>query len=787
MSEHPLLRGLNPDQARAVQQLEGPLLILAGAGSGKTRVLTRRIAYLLDTRPDVAAWNVLAVTFTNKAAAEMKERLHQLVGDSSKKLWLGTFHSICLRILRQDIEPLGFTRDFAIWDDDDQLRVLKEILKDRSIGANPKEHSPQNLRGAIDRAKNERRTQELVHLPPSDPTPKVYKAYEQRLRAANALDFNDIIGRVIELWEQSPEILVKWQRRFQYMMVDEYQDTNPAQFQWLRLLVGDGVDAYGHPRAQNLAVVGDDDQSIYSFRGADIRNILDFEKVFPDATVVKLEQNYRSTGIILKAASGVVRLNRDRKDKTLWTSEPGGEPLRLIQGTDEQDEAGKVVGEIRRQLRNHRPSDFAIIFRTNSYSRPFEQALAAAQIPYVLVGGRRFYERREVRDIMSYIKLVLNPADDMAFQRIVNVPARGIGEKTLEGLKEEAARLGVPYREAAKQLGMAKGKIGNAFATLDLLLQRLDIAARSMPPSALVVYVAKETGYQEELESENSEEAKGRLENLEELARSAEDLSQQEPLEALREFIDRASLSGQADELPDAEGGSVTLLTAHVAKGLEFPVVFVAGLVRGLFPHSRAEGEREKEEERRLFYVALTRARERLSISWPARRRYPEGGWGDTEISQFVREIPVDAFSEQDRLWLPRSPTSRPPAPPAWSAPSWLSRKGAEPAPPRPTAPAWLAARPSAPVPRLSTAPVVHTSRADVLEEEEDARGDLRTMVPDSPESFRVGMRVLHPLLGIGTISKKEGTLQNLKLVINFPKHGPRTIYAIAAKLEIVL
>lgn len=814
---NPLLQGLNPEQGRAVATLDGPLLILAGAGSGKTRVLTRRIAYLLESRPEVAPWNVLAVTFTNKAAGEMRERLHELVGESSKKLWLGTFHAVCLRILRQDIGVLGFTKDFAIWDDDDQIRVLKDILKDRSLGVDVKESKPSDFRSLIDRAKNELKGPNDIKALRGDPFPVVFRAYETRLKQGNALDFNDIVNRVVELWTQHPDILSRWRNRFHYVMVDEYQDTNPAQFRLLNLLVGDDGP-------QNLAVVGDDDQSIYSFRGADIRNILDFEKIYPKATLIKLEQNYRSTGSILKAASGVVQRNSDRKDKTLWTSEDLGEPLRLFSALDETGEAQRVVGEIKRLSRQYRPGDMAIIFRTNSQSRSFEQSLMSATIPYVLVGGRKFYERREVRDILSYLRLALNPADDMSFLRIVNVPARGIGDKSIEALKADAALSGVPLREAARRASHQKGRIGTAFSTLTLLLDRFETVLLTLPPATLIKYIAEESGYIKELKDEDNEEAQGRLENLEELARAAGDepVEVNEPLNTLRNFVDRACLSGQADELPDDGKGKVTLLTAHLAKGLEFPVVFVVGLINGIFPHSRSETESAKEEERRLFYVALTRARERLYVSWPSRRRFPEGGFGEAEISPFVREIPLDAIASQDRGQLNRASSGvdfaapftpsqgfRPATRPTPSArpPSMPTRPAA--LPPRPPVPPArpathaskpqgslfsvhpsltppqeniFATRPSAPLP-AAPQPTPQSRSLAMSNDDED----YRTMVPDSLEAFKIGLEVYHPVLGIGTIAKREGIPTNPRLTIHFRKHGPRTVFAIAASLEIVL
>ncbi len=814
---NPLLDGLNPEQRRAVETVRGPLLILAGAGSGKTRVLTRRVAYLLEQ--GVRPWQVLAVTFTNKAAAEMKERVHQLIaGHSSdgaadphaesaaRKVWVSTFHSTCVRILRRDIEPLGYGSNFVIYDDDDQLRVLKHILNDYKI--DPKRSPPNLFRGLIDRAKNK------LEGPPdgdrADHFPKVYREYARRLQAANALDFNDLVNKVVALWEAHPAVLDRWRDRWRYVLVDEYQDTNAAQYRLIKLLCDHGE--------RNLAVVGDDDQSIYSFRGADIQNILDFEKDFPSATVVRLEQNYRSTSIILKAASTLVKHNSMRKDKTLRTDAGDGDPIRVVRAEDELAEAAFVAGEIRRLTSGplggiRRAADFAVIYRTNAQSRPLEQAFTQARIPHILVGGKKFYERREVRDLVAYLKLVVNPADDVAFLRVVNVPPRGLGEKALAQIGDEAARLGVSLREAAKRLAQSGGRIGGALATFGLLMQRMETLALLVPPEDLVRRLAEESGYLADLRAEQTDEAAGRIENIEALSRAmAEDpegfdeggfdeggfdeegleeegleeegFDEEAPLDAgrrplgdgtippmdrLRAFLDRVSLAGQSDELPDEGTGAVTLLTAHLAKGLEYPVVFVVGLVERCFPHARAEREEEIEEERRLAYVALTRARERLVLSWPARRRGVEGFWEPALPSRFLRELPRDILVGD---LPPAPPTFRPalpprpltaPRPPS-SFPSSLGNQSA-----RPAGSAPLASPPSA-RPGNAAAP-----------------SNRRKMVPDTLESFRVGTDVFHPLLGTGTISKREGIPSNPKLTIHFQAHGPRNVFAASAGLEILL
>jgi len=782
MNGNELLSGLNPEQQRAVEAIHGPLLILAGAGSGKTRVLTRRIAYLLQH--SVRPWNILAVTFTNKAAGEMKERVAHLVGEAGRDIWVSTFHSTCVRILRRDIAPLGWTNDFVIYDDDDQTRVLRNILTDLKI--DPKRHPPASFRSAIDRAKN------AMQAPPSNAENphlhKVFTAYEAKMKASNALDFNDLVNKVAELWEKEPAVLEKWRAKFRYVLVDEYQDTNPAQYKLVKLLCDHGE--------RNLAVVGDDDQSIYSFRGADIQNILDFEGDFPNATVVRLEQNYRSTSTILEAASALVKRNTQRKDKTLWTDADKGPLIRVSRCDDDVDEASRIVGEIRRQMGgSRRAADFAIIYRTNAQSRPIEQALVHARIPHVLVGGKKFYERKEIRDIVSYLKLIVNPADDVAFNRVVNTPTRGVGDKALETIAAEADRLKCSLREAARYLGQTSGRLGNALAAFTVMMDRFQMLALQVEPGQLVGIVARDTGYVAELEAESTDEAKGRLENLDALTRAVADELAADPLDPegtpapsmpidkLRAFLDRVSLAGQADELPDEGTGAVTLLTAHLAKGLEYPVVFVVGLVEKCFPHARAEREEEIEEERRLAYVAITRAREQLFLSYPDRRRSMDGRYEPTLPSRFLRELPRGVLTGD----LPPSAASRAfvapaaPTPPSRSGPpSWMVAQRA--------ANAAAAGAPSAPrppvggPPRPPTAPVPPPRKlAPKIPE------GRRRLQPESLEAFREGVEVFHSMYGAGTISLREGGPSNPQLTIHFRDHGTRKVYAASAGLEILL
>jgi DNA helicase-2/ATP-dependent DNA helicase PcrA len=741
------LQGLNAPQKKAVEAIQGPLLILAGAGSGKTRVLTRRIAHMLDR--GIPPWRILAVTFTNKAAGEMKERVAHLVGpERARKLTVSTFHSACVRILRQDIQALGYSNQFVIYDDDDQIRLLKAISKDQNL--DPKRFPPRGLRGIIDRAKNKLLGPEGIAEDNDRRVVAVFEEYERRLQAASAVDFNDIINKVVELYEAFPAILEKWQNRYQYLLIDEYQDTNAAQYKLVRLLSA---------RHRNLAVVGDDDQSIYSFRGADITNILSFERDFPDAVVVMLEQNYRSTSRILRAAMSVVQRNPGRKDKELWTEASEGKPLELIVGRDEDAEAAKVAERIRQGLRQGRQaSDFAVIYRTNARSRVFEQAFRRAGIPHILVGTRRFYERREVKDILAYLKLALNPADEMGFLRVVNVPRRGIGPKTVELLRQLAQDQGSSLIEAARTRGQGKGKVNAALAAFVRLIDQLADALEHSLPGELVELAAKESGYLELLEAEDTDEARGRIENIQSLAADAasqeftldEGLDGSDRTVVLQAFLDRATLSGQADELPD-EGGRVTLMTAHLAKGLEYPVVFVAGLVEGSFPLTRDPSERAIEEERRLTYVAFTRAQEELVLTRAMMRMQYGQGMQRCTPSRFLDEVPRELIRGYERA----APRARQP-----SVSSQQSRDRMK---------AFLDRH------RVEKKPAV---TADA--------GPRVTRTPSSPADFKVGVRVLHGELGEGVIRNVSGSRNEPRLTIEFSGMRRKTLFARYASLEII-
>ncbi len=745
MAELEHLQNLNPPQREAVEHKNGPLLILAGAGSGKTRVLTRRVAHLLHE--GVWASRILAVTFTNKAAAEMRERVVELVGDEARRLWVSTFHSSCARILRIEAEALGYTKQFVIYDTDDQLRLMKSVLADLEL--DPKRHPPRGYLGLIDQAKNklwgpqQLSESELSQPPMMD---RVFRAYERGLKQQNALDFNDLIGRTVTLFRQNAEVLEKWQDRFRYLMVDEYQDTNRAQYELVKLLSA---------KRRNLVVVGDDDQSIYSFRGADIQNILDFEKDFPEAKVVVLDQNYRSTGNILRAAGAVVKNNTGRKEKELWTDTPAGDPIRVVTSPDEDTEAKLVIAGIARKIREGRsPKELAVIYRTNARSRPLEKELKDRHIPYKLIGARRFYDRKVVKDLLAYLRLLVNPADEMSLMRVINTPSRGLGPKAIEVLKREARQRGIPMLEATAIVGQGSSKRARAFARFHENIVGWRRALHQLEPGELVARVAEESGYGEMLRAQG-EEGRGDLELLEELARDvAGDLADGDEDAAVRlqEFLDRAALASQADEV-DSDEGSVTLLTAHLAKGLEFPVVYVVALVEGAFPHSRAsEREEDIEEERRLAYVAFTRAMQELHLSWHRKRRNYGQGFENVGPSRFLKELPPEVLER--RLEAPR----RRPHNPYESRHrqlGFLSRERSRPAPPP--------ARPAEP---------------DEI---------IASREPESERDFRPGVKILHPDLGVGTIQQVPRSGLGLKLKVYFPGIGVKVLFPQYTRLEIVL
>jgi DNA helicase-2/ATP-dependent DNA helicase PcrA len=639
-----LLAGLNPPQREAVEHSEGALLVIAGAGSGKTRVLTHRIAYLLATgaaRPG----EILAITFTNKAAAEMRERVGDLIGRSVRAMWVTTFHSACARMLRVDAERLGYSRGFTIYDQSDSLRMLKRCL--RELGVDPKRYPPRAIHSKISGAKNQLIDSdtyaEMQGSVFEEVVAEAFPLYEKRMLEANAMDFDDLLVRTVNALELFEDVRERWRRTFRHVLVDEYQDTNHAQYRLLQLLAAE----HG-----NLMVVGDEDQSIYGFRHADIRNILDFEHDFPDAAVVKLEQNYRSTQTILSAANAVVERNRERRPKELWTEIEGGELVQLSELGDDHEEARWVAAEIERLGEEHgvARSDVAVFYRTNAMSRILEDTLVRFEVPYQVIGGTKFYDRAEVKDAVAYLNLLFNPADQVSFARIVNSPRRGIGDTTQGRLAAYANTAGLTIWEVIERAEEVPGlsaaaikAVGRFFETMDLLRARVD-AGSSV--SDLLQAVLSETGYLEALEAERTVEAEGRVENLEALGEAAAefDLNREREGESevppLEEFLQQISLLSDQDSIEDKQE-LVTLMTVHNAKGLEYDTVFVVGCEDGSFPHMRALEEGGEEEERRLCYVAITRARRRLYMTWARERRL--FGRAERNLpSRFIDELPVE-------------------------------------------------------------------------------------------------------------------------------------------------
>ena len=728
LSAETILAGLNPEQRRAAETTEGPLLVLAGAGSGKTRVLVHRIAYLIGAC-GIPPESILAVTFTNKAAGEMRDRVEKLLGPDAGRLWVTTFHSACVRILRRDIGHLGLSRGFAIYDESDSLSTVKEALRRR--GLDPKLHDPRRLRWRIDQWKN------AGVLPAgavdqagdleAEEAAETYAVYQRLLRDANALDFGDLILQTVELFDRFPEVLGHYQRRWSYVLVDEYQDTNRVQYR----LVNQLAREHG-----NLCVVGDPNQSVYGWRGADVRNILDFERDFPGAAVVKLERNYRSRRPILEGASAVVANNPAAPALRLRAERGDGEPIRFAEVADEREEATLAVREIltARQRDGRALRDFAIFYRTNAQSRPFEDELLRYDVPYVVVGGVRFYDRAEVKDALAYVRLALNPADAAALLRIANLPPRGIGRTTLERAQELAERDGVSLLEGLRRLGASAdaGRAAGPIAAFSALVDELSALLRSASPAEGIASVLRRSGYLAHLEREGTPEAETRLENLRELVAGAEDFAAEsgsgdEERSAIELFLDQVALVSDIDGW-DRRADAVSLMTAHSAKGLEFPVVFLVGLEEGILPHASSSRDAAGlEEERRLFYVGMTRAMERLHLTC-ARERRRFGSRSFAVPSRFLREIP-------DSVIAGGSPARTPVLRDAGDA---SSAEG-----------------------RLDYA---YAQGAD---------GD----VP-------VGLRVRHPVFGAGTVLEASGHGLAQKLRVRFDRVGTKTLLVRFANLE---
>ena len=657
-----LVEDLNPSQRLAVEHRGGPLLIVAGAGSGKTRVLTRRIAHLLATR-DAQPGEVLAITFTNKAAGEMKERVAELVGARARAMWVSTFHSACVRILRSEATRLGMTSTFTIYDQADSLRLMTMVIRDLNL--EPKKHTPRSFLSQVSNLKNELIDFEDFRSRAVNPTEQTlaeaYGDYQRRLRRANAFDFDDLISSTVAVLQLFPDVAEHYRRRFRHILVDEYQDTNHAQYILIKELVGTGTP--GLPPGQ-LVVVGDADQSIYAFRGATIRNIEEFERDYPNATTVLLEQNYRSTQTILTAANAVIARNEGRREKRLWTDAGDGVPVVAYVADDEHDEASFIANEIDRLTDEGqiKPSDVAVFYRTNAQSRSVEEIFIRVGLPYRVVGGTRFYERREVRDAIAYLRAIANPDDEVSLRRVLNTPKRGIGDRAEAMVEAFGQRERIGFAAALERADEAPGIAARSLASIQgfvaLMRDLRTIVEAGADPATVLQAVLEQSGYLAELQASADPQDETRVENLAELESVAQEFATQNPEGTLTDFLERVSLVADSDEIPDADGGVVTLMTLHTAKGLEFPVVFLTGMEDGVFPHMRSLGSpRELEEERRLAYVGITRARQRLYVT----RSIMRSAWGAPAFnppSRFLEEIPSEVIDWRREEPVGRSPLS---------------------------------------------------------------------------------------------------------------------------------
>lgn len=766
METNDILMRLNKEQKEAVLQTEGPVLILAGAGSGKTRVLVHRIAYLINVC-GVDPYSILAITFTNKAADEMRSRVDDMIGFGSREIWVMTFHSCCVRILRRHAEEMGYTRYFTIYDTDDQLSVMKDIFKRRGIDT--KRIKERTVLSMISNAKNELiGPEEYARKNKGDywtgVAADVYEEYQKRLLENNAMDFDDLIMNTVLLFEQHPDILDLYRERFRYMMVDEYQDTNTAQFRFVSLLAG---------KYKNLCVVGDDDQSIYKFRGANIRNILNFEQIFPESKVIKLEQNYRSSQNILNCANEVIRNNRGRKSKRLWTENGTGKRVRFVRFENAFEEAEFVASEIGRRVRGGERSykDFAVLYRTNAQSRLFEEKCLFLNVPYKLVGGVNFYSRREIKDILAYLKTIDNAVDDVASTRIINVPKRGIGATTVTKISTYAFDSGCSFFDAAaaagniSSLSAATAKKVKGFTDF---IRDLRQAARELTIEELIKKILTDTGYRKDLEVEDTDESRERLDNIDELISKAASYCETAEHPSLSGFLEEVALIADIDTVDDGDD-RVLLMTLHSAKGLEFPVVFMAGMEEGLFPSSMSinadNPEEEIEEERRLCYVGITRAKEEL-IMTAAYARLVRGEYEPHAISRFVREISRDNIDE---------PRAQSPKPALSVSGNGLGRdlRNA------------INSSAYAPKPQAEESPV-RSTRPDPYSTYSNPYRKKKSAQPagGGQLSYVVGDKVRHKKFGVGTVTNIRDGGRDYEVTVDFPAWGVKKMFAAFAKLE---
>ena len=763
-----ILKGLNNKQHEAVVNTEGPCLVIAGAGSGKTKVLTHKIAYLIGEK-NVAPWNILAITFTNKAANEMKERITNLIGEMAQNMWIGTFHSICVRILRKNIDKIGFNSSFIIFDTTDQRTLLKQCIKDLDI--DDKLFNDRAVLSEISNAKNEM-------LEPSQYIAKtngdfrkekigtIYELYQKRLKENNAIDFDDIINFTIKILQDNPDVLEYYANKFHYILVDEYQDTNKSQFTLIKLL---------SKTWRNITAVGDNDQGIYSFRGADIANILNFEKDFDGTKVIKLEQNYRCTKNILKAANSVIRNNKNKYDKKLWTENDSGNLPKVYSAENEYDEGTYIVEQIEhlRIEEYYKYSDFAVLYRMNTQSRAIEDILRRENIPYKIVGGLKFYERKEIKDIIAYLRLVQNTADNLSLQRIINEPKRGIGKTSIENIAKVAEDSGTSMYEVIKNaekygLNRIYLKSREFIDTMESIIAQKD----EMPISKLIPLILKKTGYMKSLEEENTVEAENRIANLEEFLTVAIEFEEEFAENNLSEFLEGITLSSDIDNLEETEE-SVTLMTLHSAKGLEFPVVFLVGMEEGIFPgYKSISEEKELEEERRLCYVGITRAKENLFLTC-SKQRTVFGSTTCNMVSRFLKEIPqdlldgYDEFEDQTNADFEDKLLS-------WNyggkdnnfIKSYKVTENNEPTETKKD---------------FSKGFAFRTAESFL-----NSLGKNKIQEPADLSKYKTGVRVVHKKFGEGTISGTEQEGDDLKVDINFDKVGHKRLMAKFANLEII-
>ena len=770
MNKEEIIEGLNDKQKEAVLVTEGPCLVIAGAGSGKTKVLTHKIAY--EIANGVRPWNILAITFTNKAASEMKERIEKLIGDAAKDLWMGTFHSICVKILRRYIDRVGYKTDFVIFDTSDQKTLIKECIK--ALKVDDKLFTDRGVLTEISNGKNEMLEPKAYGVKYAgdfrrEKIAELYELYQQKLKENNALDFDDIINLTIKILTENPDVLDYYTEKFQYVLVDEYQDTNKAQFMLVSML----ASKYG-----NITAVGDNDQGIYSFRGADISNILNFERDFPGTKIIKLEQNYRCTGNILKAANAVIKHNENKYDKKLWTQNEEGKIPCIYNGEDEYDEARYIVEQIEHLKREeyYKNSDFVVLYRMNAQSRAIEDILMREGLPYKVIGGLKFYERKEIKDIIAYLRLIHNTADNLSLKRIINEPKRGIGKTSLDRVQEISENSGIPMYEIIKDA--EKYELSRVYAYSRKFIEQIEYLREQKDKikiSDLIKETLNKTGYTKALELENSVEAETRIENLEEFLTVAIEFEEQEADNTLAEFLENITLSSDIDGMEDQED-SVTLMTLHSAKGLEFPVVFLVGMEEGIFPGYKSIGEPQAlEEERRLFYVGITRAKQYLYLTC-AKHRTIFGATSYNQVSRFVQEIPeellegyaemVNSNSKEDEF--------------KDSGYRWSYGKGQ-------TVKTYKMDEED----KKNTAKILQENKTTGFQFR-TAESFLNSIKQNNQNSnvdlskYQVGQRVYHKKFGEGTITKLEQEGDDIKVDLEFDKVGHKRLMAKFAGLEII-